>query len=158
MKYVNNLDGEKHVLYCTLSLKGLGHEIEFKFKKKILYLGVNKYCYWFLDFYDVPFLCWAILYLSYSQQWRWKHTGEIILIGDFFKITVQYNTFQYCFKMTSSKLQKISVNRKNIFLHCSVAFNSLLPSQTLAVYWSWNNGPNWVKSSYNERETRRAAM
>ncbi len=41
--------------------------------------------------------------MSFSQRLRWKHIGEIMIIGDY-TLKSLYNTLQHCSRLTSSRL------------------------------------------------------
>ncbi len=66
-------------------LKGLGHEIEFKYCEKIdTSICLNRNLYWFLNF--KMSLCSAVL-IAIFQEVN-DRMGEIINFGDVFKIAV----------------------------------------------------------------------
>ncbi len=76
-----------------LALKGLGHEIRIGQDDQILRL--NKNIYWFF----VVSTRWSSDELLYLQLW-WKYIREIIVIEDFFNITVSHSPW-YFFKITA---------------------------------------------------------
>ncbi len=104
-------------------------------------LGRAKNLYKFWDFEDFS--------LMSSYSWHspsgkvkayWRNTNYWRLIKPL------YNTLQYCSRMTSSILQKIYVNRQNIFEGCTKSCTLLCSPrigfcQARKLYWSWNNGP-----------------
>jgi hypothetical protein len=52
--------------------------------------GLPKNLCWFLDFLDTYFSD-GLLQLPFSQRLRWKHSGEIIIIGDNYQTTVEHS-------------------------------------------------------------------